>query len=259
MKPIRVYQCEDTPEGIFTAIYDAGMSGYGHDFIRIQAQTPGLHENIDLFSEYITVETNEEKAQKVLRSVKEKISIEVYKHIMRAVCSVEADKANVIYHYIVYGFALGKKVTKALQIPWVQRVFEINRRVANEVHRYREFIRFQEIQKNPPVLLAVFEPQNYILALVTEHFADRLNPEYFVIYDKAHKEAAFHSAGGNWFVHALDEEECRTLDALEQQKEDYADLWKVFFEAICIQQRKNENLQRNMLPLRYRKHMTEFT
>lgn len=240
-------------------MYDAGMSGYGHDFIRIQAQPPGFHENMDLFSEYISVETDAQKAQKVLRSVKEKISVEAYMSIMRTVCSAEEDKANVVYHYIVYGFALGKEVTKALQVPWVQRVFEINRKVANEVYHYLEFIRFQEIQKEPPVLLAVFEPQNYILALVMEHFADRLNPEHFVIYDKTHREAAFHSAGGSWFIHKTDEEERRTLDALEGQKEDYAGLWKVFFENICIQERKNENLQKNMLPLRYRNHMPEFT
>lgn len=258
MKPTRVYQCEDTPEGIFTAVYDAGVSGYGHDFIRIQAQTPGLLENMDLFSEYITVETNQEKAQKVMHSVREKISQEAYMTVMRTACGADDDKADVIYHYIVCGFALGGKVTKALQIPWVQRVFEINRKIQNEVHHYLEFIRFQEVQQEPPVLLAVFEPQNHILALVTEHFADRLNPEHFVIYDKAHAEASFHRAGGNWFIRKLEAEECQALEELERHNEEYADLWRVFFDAIAIQEKKNTDLQRNNMPLRYRNHVTEF-
>lgn len=258
MKPTRVYQCEDTPEGIFTAVYDAGVSGYGHDFIRIQAQTPGLFENMDLFSEYITVETEPEKAYKVMRSVQDKISLEAYQSVMRTACSVDEDKANVIYHYIVSGFALGQRVTKALQIPWVQRVFEINRKILNEVHHYIEFIRFQEVQNEPPVLLAVFEPQNHILALVTEHFADRLNPEHFIIYDGVHAEAAFHRAGGDWFIRRLDKEECKVLEALEQHNEEYADLWRVFFDSIAVRERKNTDLQRNNMPLRYRNHMTEF-
>ena len=38
----------------------------------------------------------------------------------------------------------------------------------------------------------------------------------------------------------------------------FVDLWKVFFKSIGIEQRKNPRCQRNMLPLWYRKHMTEF-
>ena len=40
-KMIRVYQCEDTVDGILSAIYDAGISGYGHEYIRIEPQSPG--------------------------------------------------------------------------------------------------------------------------------------------------------------------------------------------------------------------------
>ena len=38
----------------------------------------------------------------------------------------------------------------------------------------------------------------------------------------------------------------------------YVDMWKTFFETISIEERRNPRCQRNMLPLRYRKYMTEF-
>ena len=38
----------------------------------------------------------------------------------------------------------------------------------------------------------------------------------------------------------------------------YRDLWKTFYQAIAIEERKNPKLQRNMMPLRYREYMTEF-
>ena len=64
-----------------------------------------------------------------------------------------------IYHFIVYGFALGRKVTEALHVPWVQRMFEIYRRSRNEAHYYLEFIRFEEISwQGQAVLYAVIEP-----------------------------------------------------------------------------------------------------
>jgi len=36
------------------------------------------------------------------------------------------------------------------------------------------------------------------------------------------------------------------------------DLWKAFFETIAIKERANSDLQRNNMPLHYRKHVTEF-
>lgn len=258
-KPIRVYQCEDTAEGIFTAAYDAGKSGYGHKYIRLQAQSEGLNENYDLFSEYIRVNTEIEKAEKVARSVRTGISETAYENIMKAVCSESIDKADVIYHYMVYGFSMGAKVTNALQIPCVQRMFEINRAVMNESHFFLEFLRFKEIQKEPPLLLAVFEPKSKVLPLVTEHFADRFNPEWFIIYDKLHREAAFHNPNGEWYVRKLNPDEEKRLQEMDRQEERYTDLWQVFFNTIAISERANPKLQRSNLPLWYRKHMPEFS
>ena len=35
-KNIRIYRCSDDEVGVFSAIYEAGISGYGHKYIRIQ-------------------------------------------------------------------------------------------------------------------------------------------------------------------------------------------------------------------------------
>lgn len=258
MKPIRVYLCEDTPEGIFTAIYDAGKSGYGQKYIRVQARMPGEAEDMDLFSEYVTVQPEEEKVQKVLRTVRSRISERVYEDILYVVCSEAGDKANVIYHYIVYGFAMGAGVADALQIPWVQRVREMRRQLQNEVHHYLGFLRFQEIQHQPSILLAVFEPKGRILPMLMEHFADRLNQEHFIIYDKIHGEAGFYDPEKGWFIRALEEKEAQQLRQLEEQMEVYAELWQTFFDTIKISERENAALQQNNLPLRFREHMPEF-
>lgn len=56
----------------------------------------------------------------------------------------------------------------------------------------------------------------------------------------------------------LTQEEAKKLEELSEQQEEYVDLWKTFFDKIVIKERINKKLQTNMLPLRYRKHMTEF-
>jgi len=257
-KPIRVYQCEDSTDGILSAVYDAGLSGYGHDFIRIQPIVENRIENYELFTEYVQVQTDPKKTANVIEAVKDKISREAYSFMMSAVISEYPDRGDAIYQFVTYGFTMGAKVCSALQIPCVKRIFAMNRAVQNETRFFREFLRFQEVQREPSLLLAVIEPKNRIIPFLTEHFADRFMGEWFVIYDKTHREASFHQKDGNWEVRLLTEEEVRKLEKLTEQKEEYADLWKTFFHQIAIAERTNKKLQRNMLPLHYRKHMTEF-
>lgn len=257
-KPIRIYQCEDTVNGILSAVYEAGISGYGHKYIRIQPQILGEAENFELFAEYVPVITEEEKVLSVMKAVKQKISWKAYSFMMSAVLSDCPDRGDAVYQFVTYGFSMGAKVCDALQIPCVKRIFEISRAVKNEAHFMEEFLRFQEVQKEPALLLAVIEPKNKVLSLITDHFADRFPEEWFIIYDKTHDEAVFHYKGGDWELRLLSEEEAAKLNELSEQQEKYVELWQVFFHSIAIEERQNEKLQRNMFRLHYRKHVTEF-
>lgn len=257
-KLVRIYQCESLADGILTAVFEAGISGYGHEYIKIQPMDTGYTCNMELFSEYIKVETSAIKAENVLNTIKEKISKEAYFFVMNAVLSDNPDRGNVIYQFVTYGFTVGSNITKALQLDCVSKIFAIKRSVQNEACFFKEFLRFQEVKKEPPVLFAKMEPQNRVLTIVTAHFADRFNAEYFIIYDKKHGEASFHSNDGRCETRILTEEERNKLDGLSDMDEVYADLWKIFFDSIAVSERKNYKLQRSNLALRYRKYMTEF-
>lgn len=257
-KPLRIYQCEDSMEGILSAVYEAGISGYGHKYIRIIPERQGEAESLLLFVEYVEVETVPEHADVVLDKVRHGISEEAYDFVMYALASHKPERADAIYQFVTYGFTLGAKVTKAMQIPCVKDIFALARYVRNEAHWFVEFIRFRQVSVEPSVLLAVIEPEAQVLAMVMPHFADRLNPERFVIYDKRHGEAAFHIPGEQWFIRILSEGEKERLENMWEQREEYVDLWKTFFESVCIAERRNKDLQRNMLRMRFRKNMTEF-
>lgn len=257
-KLTRIYQCEDSVNGILSAVYDAGVSGYGHKYIRIQPVTTESVYNIEMFAEYIKVDTSGKKAESVLNAVRAKISYEAYYFVMSVVLADDVSRGDVIYQFVTYGFTIGRDITKALQLDCVIQMFNIKRNVQNEAHKFLEFLRFQEIRKSPSVLFAKMEPNNRILTIVTSHFEDRFNAEYFIIYDKRHGEASFHSPDGRCEIRILTEEEEKKFDELLNLDEKYVDLWKVFFETIAVEERKNSNLQRNNLAIRYRKHMTEF-
>lgn len=257
-KPTRYYLCSDTDTGILSAIYDAGLSCYGHRFIRILPLAPQACYEQTLFSEYVTVVETPDKADSVLRSIREQLSPQIYQYVMCTLASTFPDRGDVLYQFITYAFHMGDRICHALQVPFVKRIFEIQRRVQNEAHYLREFIRFRQIRQEPPVLAANIEPDHHILPMITEHFADRYHMEWFVILDITHQEAAFHAPDKDWYLQQLSPEDTEKLARMEENGSDYADLWKTFFEHIGIKERKNPALQRSLLPLHYRKHLTEF-
>ena len=256
MKQIRIYQCEDSVEGIFTAVYIAWASRYGHDNIKLQAVTEDTNANLELFSEYITVNKDSILADKVAESIRGKISIQAYQMVVRAALSCDVKKANSIYHFLVRGFAMGGQIVNHLADPYVCDIFELSRKVGADTHYYQEFVRFQELENK--VLLAKIEPKNNVVELITPHFADRLASENFIIIDVKRKLATIHQANSNWFLTYLTKEEVVNLLSLSESKNDYEVLWKAFFDSIAVKERESYARQRNHVPLHYRKYMTEF-
>lgn len=257
-KPVRIYQCEDSISGVLSAVYEAGISGYGHKFIKIRPLGKDASYELELFAEYLQVDSREEKVERVLQAVRQKISYQAYDYVMHAAASDFSDRGDAIYQFVTYGFTMGAQICNAMQNYWVNRIFQIRRKVANEAHYYLEFIRFREVRQSPALLVATFEPTHRVLPMIMNHFSDRLAGEWFIILDKEHGEAAFHEKDGSWEIRILEEEEIKRLVEAGEIREDYEEWWKTFCKKITIEERKNPELQRNMLPLHYRKYMTEF-
>lgn len=247
-----VYLCEDTPDGIFTAIYDAWAAGLPQE--RLSIQVEHFHA-MQFFTDYVYVQTDFDKAVKVARSVRCKIGREAYDMMYKAALSCEEDKINAIYHFLKLGFHYGKAVTDMHGQDSVCRVFELKRNVWNEAHSFREFLRFHDSEEG--ILIARIRPKNQVLPLLAEHFSDRFPEENFVILDDIHTMGVFHEKGKQWYLAPLEEE---LLIKIWNQKEsaEYEKLWKTFFHSIAISERTNYRCQRNMCALRYRDYMIEF-
>ena len=249
----KVFVCEDDFVSIMTAVYDAWdwSRGSKHELVRLELAGQG---NFELFAEYVEVRPDEEKCAKVVRSVRNKISEDVFGEVFKGTLSDKPDKANAIYHFLVEAFKSGKRVLYELGNPAVMRLFELTRYVGNEQHRLLGFIRFEELYNG--ALFSKIAPVNNVLTLLAPHFCDRLPGENWIIYDEKRKVAAIHRKGGGW---------CLTSDALmldkvvsAESEGFYKDLWKTFFDTIAIKERTNYKLQRQLMPLRYRENIVEF-
>lgn len=247
--------CEDSLEGVFTGIYDAYLMKKPHEQIHICV---GEEENYRLFAVYEKHEPEEKKAVKVARTIGREFGSEAYMSFCRALASPEKDKGEAVYKAVVAGLKMRnrKEVMGNLADPYIHRVFELARFTANEAHYHVEFLRFRELENG--ILYAEIGPKNNVITFIMPHFADRFPLENFVIYDERRNIYALHPAGRDWYLVCGDEGEEPMEHQFSEGEKKYSELFCSFFHTIAIKERRNNTLQTNMLPLRYRKYMTEF-
>ncbi len=252
-KAKRVYVCDGSVDGIFTAIYQAYDSHYGHRDIQIR-EVDG-EETMELFHEYITVLSDSEKAEKVARTIEEKISSDAYSFVIKSALSKRKGRSDAIYRFIQLGLHVGPAVLDQLSHPYVLPLFEMERNVNFEVLHYEGFIRFSELKSG--ILVSQFRPENNILSLVAPHFDDRLPEENWLILDVSRKIAAVHRQGYPWIMVDGKEIDIEQLGDYSENEKQMQYFWQTFVDTIGIQERKNIGLQYQMLPNRYREFMRE--
>lgn len=260
-----VYLCEDSIEGIFTGVYDAWASGYGHRNIRLRLKAPDTYE---LFCEYINVQPDENKSRMVGRTLCRHFGQQVYQDICQAILSQDIrlssrklpDKADCVYRTILYGFAMPDcdchRLMQALGVPYIARLFELSRATSYESHHLLGFLRFRELENG--VLFASIHPKNDVLAVLAEHFTDRLPSEHFMIYDGSRRIAAVHKKGSGYLIVDASDLNQDIIHRLSPEELEYRRLWCSFFESIAIEARRNPKLQSQNIPKRFWKDTVEF-
>ena len=140
--------------------------------------------------------------------------------------------------------------------PFVRNVFELSRKVGNELHFFKEILRFHELEGG--ILYAEIEPENEILEGLIPHFENRFPLENWMIHDKGRQTAVVHEAGKrSVFVSHVEMDKERQKQYSDSEQE-ILKLWKQFFHDISIPERESYERQRQMVGLKYRKNMVEF-
>ena len=261
-----IFVCEDSLDGILTGIYDAWNfkiehAGLTHDDLRLASVES---ENYELFCEYINVPASLEKAQKVSRTICEKLGMEFYDVIVAAALSKEPtgkkelDKADAIYKTVVLALRspARAKVINYLGNPYIHRVFTLSRATHNEAHHLMGFLRFSELENG--VLFSTIHPKNHALPLLAEHFADRFPQENFILYDENRRLAAIHRASKkNYMLVDASDLNQDIIHNYSEKEQQFRDLWLTFFDSIAIQARTNPELQAQNIPKRFWKDAIE--
>lgn len=265
------YLYDGTFEGVLTCIY--------HNYYTEKASA--IYERSEyqanLINGYMEVETDAEKATTVYEAIESKISGYALKAIYRAFLSCDVDKATKILKYVVLGFGMeqshgstrGYEINSLHGNPIVHDIDVLTKKVGVEQERMLEFVRFSVMhasEEEQEILYAEIEPDNDVLELVAYHFADRFKHDPLIIKDMG-REKAIIAHEGHWYVSKFEAEPC-TRDGVvsfsngrellrSDDEIEYRKLWKTYFDHIAIMERKNPRCQKNFMPVRYWKNLTE--
>ncbi|MBT1070221.1 TIGR03915 family putative DNA repair protein [Pelotalea chapellei] len=160
---------------------------------------------------------------------------------------------ELLWRYLKLGLEVGPKLARMLAQEPVHAVNRIARQVSHEAHKFKGFVRFSEVAEG--FLYARIEPQADILPLIAHHFTERVGDRPWMIHDIGRSQAAVFDLKSWWLVRDIELVAEPDISTAEQQ---FADLWQRYFQRLAITERHNPKLQQKHVPLRYRKHLTEF-
>lgn len=250
-----VYQCEDSLEGIFTGVYRAY-----EDRKNPEDTVLSLEEDILLFAEYVSVEQDAERAEKVIRTLRRRFGEEDYLNICLALSSPDPEKAQAVYRTIAAGISgncIKGRLFHNLADSWIHKAFSLARAAANENQHLRGFVRFRELEGG--ILFSEIAPKNHLLSFLMPHFSDRFPGKNFMLSDCGRGIFGVHQANSQWYLMKGDmgTPDLRKLKLSEAERE-YQELFRHFCHKIAVKERENRRLQQNLLPLRFQEYMVEF-
>jgi probable DNA metabolism protein len=199
----------------------------------------------------VRVSADRERAESVIAAVKSRLPENSWSRIVYAFLSEERQMPLSLAKYIMAGWRAKKELESHCTHEAVKPVLDMAARVSKERHRMLGLLRFRRTADD--IYYAPMEPDHNILPVITNHFARRMAAQRWIIHDRKRNMAALHEKG-DWQLTEFHVE--RSID-LHAEEALYQKLWRGYFSAIAIQERRNKKLQRQLLPARYWKHLVE--
>ncbi len=197
------------------------------------------------------IQTDLERAERVYKSLREKINHRAQKIVTTSFLSGEIGKEYLILRFLLLAYLIGGRVVDLIGDDNIAVVIDLEKAVNREAHHLKGFLRFEE---SNGMLGAVITPKHYVLPLLRAHFCARFPEEQFLIYDATHQAV---------LLYQDKQAEIITLSAPlvlpkpDEKESYYQALWRQFYASVEIKERHNELCRRTHCPKRYWSNMTE--
>lgn len=253
-----VFRFDNTLDGLLTAVFDAYARRTFPDALVAEGDV------LPLFCEEVfTVVTDEVKAFRVWKGLRRKLSSTAMRCVAGCWLAEEPDTPRVMFRFIRKVIDALRSIETDFADADVLAFTRMWQRVERERTRLLQFVRFQKAADG--VYFAAVEPEKNALPLIVPHFRDRFADQPWLIYDvgraygfyydrKVVRRVTFDESNG-LPRHLLNGKLDKAL--MDGDEQLFQSLWKTYFKAICIHERINPRKQRNDMPVRYWKYLTE--
>jgi probable DNA metabolism protein len=136
--------------------------------------------------------------------------------------------------------------------PAVRAVFAAAFKVDKEIERMTGMLRFSPGKDG--LYLACCAPDHFVLPALAGHFKSRFGDRPWAIIDEKRGIRLIRRPGEE---PRLDYCPGTEPEKPEEEGDGWEKLWRIYHRSINIENRKNPELQKRFMPLRYRKYLTE--
>lgn len=247
---------DKTFDGLLSCLFFAYRQKKSPDAILSDSDSKPL-----FIDEQYYIDTEKEKSLRVWTALEKKLS-GIAQNMMLAVWLSELPETEMLlFRYMRKNIDHPQGIEMNFGDDDVLRVKQIAQKVAKEAEQLRQFIRFQETADG--LFFAPISPRYNVLSLIVSHFQSRYANQSWIIYD-THRNIGLY-----YDMHSVTEVSFSQEDMLEltkgklndeQLSEDEAlfqEMWKEYFKSTTIKERINLKLQRQHMPQRYWKYLTE--
>lgn len=213
-----------------------------------------------LFGEPLRINTTEEHADRVEKGLK-KAGKQVAKLVFRVFHSEHERREAILLHLLRRIFSEGAAVLDDFTDDQVLRCSKLNNQMGREIHRMHAFVRFQQTPDD--LYVALINPDFNVLPLLEDHFVARYPAQNWLIYDTIrhyglHYEEASEQTSFITFAEGQHGRLRQLSESMLAEREtNYQQLWKAYFDAVDIPERRNLKLHLQHVPRRYWKYLVE--
>lgn len=249
-----VFFYDRTFEGLLTAVFDAYNRKSFPDRILGKGDMPPMFTE----EEYDVI-TQEDRATRVWSGLEKKMSKGALNMLTYVWLSEEEGSDELLFRYIRKTIDSKISIETNFADDDVLKMHKLARKVSHEELYLKQFVRFQKAADD--IFFAPVSPKHNALPLVIVHFRDRFSDQKWVIYDIKRRYGYYYDLH-TMVEMTLDNDEHLLSGKLDEKMmaEDeklFQELWKGYFKSMTIKERINLKLQRQHMPKRFWKYLTE--
>lgn len=250
-----ILEYDGTFTGLLTCLFECYSRKQFPDEIKIRGR-----ESVNLFIPADFIETDPLKANRVWKRIQQLMPSSKKQLLYYAFLSEDKGIEMSILYYCRRLFNNEPNIDTDFGDTEVLKIVQAARKVKREAARIKQFVRFQATKDG--IYFSTIEPLYDVLPLVLNHFKNRYMNQKWMVYDVKRNYGAYYNLKDVEEVELTTNQVNQHTGQLSNNvllEEDviYQSLWKSYFEHINIKERKNLRLQRQHMPKRFWKYLTE--